>query len=119
MMKITNLFRRIFLPKFISKDDYIFSLICREVSKRYHIPIRLILSKTRERHICEKRQIIQTMACDFTNLRHNEIAKRTHRNHSTIVHSRKAVHNAIQTDKRFATEYYALHTKISGKLINI
>jgi len=99
-----------------SKDDRIFSLICRQIKKRYGVSFKKIASRTRKQNIREKRQMLHDLACDLTGLAKTEIGRRTNRTHASVIHSQEAIRNAIITDKRFAEEYNDFRLEIINKI---
>jgi chromosomal replication initiator protein len=92
------------------------------------IPLELLQSKTREREVCKKRQILQYFLLKnsdpsrykqqkYFKLSMASIASITGlKVHSTLVKTRKSVNNLLETDKEFKMYYNNIEQQLLQKL---
>ena len=91
--------------------EHIQKLIC----DHFDMPIDLLKSQTRKRHIVQARQISMYFAKNFTKASLSNIGKHFGgRDHSTVIHACQTVQDLMETDVRFKNKVLELE-----KLINI
>lgn len=108
-----NLFTHIFRKE--TKDEKIFRVICRLVSKEYHLKLREIFSESRKGNICQARQLIQFFAIKYTNFSMGSIGEKTNRQRSDIYNSEKSITNAMLTDKKLFKRIFELDYEIKKR----
>ena len=85
------------------------------ISDHFEMPVDLLKSKTRKRHIVQARQISMYFAKNFTRSSLSNIGKHFGgRDHSTVIHACQTVQDLMQTDSRFKNKVIELE-----KLINV
>jgi chromosomal replication initiator protein len=85
------------------------------VSDHFEMPVDLLKSKTRKRHIVQARQISMYFAKNLTRSSLANIGKHFGgRDHSTVIHACQTVLDLMQTDNRFKNKVIELE-----KLINV
>jgi chromosomal replication initiator protein len=85
------------------------------VSDHFDMPVDLLKSKTRKRHIVQARQISMYFAKNLTKSSLANIGKHFGgRDHSTVIHAYQTVLDLMETDNRFKNKVMELE-----KLINI
>lgn len=90
--------------------DYIQKVVC----DYFDLPIELLKSKTRKRHVVQARQIAMYFAKQMTKSSLTSIgAQCGGKDHATVLHACKTVNNLIDTDKRFRQYIDDLDKKIS------
>ena len=85
------------------------------VSDHFKMPVELLKSKTRKRHIVQARQITMYFAKNMTRSSFANIGKHFGgRDHSTVIHACQTVLDLMQTDNKFKSKVIELE-----KLINV
>ena len=101
--------------------------------KKYHVSDRFvyIISKTvkeetgfdplcnirsRKREFVQARQIFSMLLCKHTKRTLDSSGGLIGKHHATVLHSKKAVQNMIDTDKEFRGMYYNIESKVKQKL---
>lgn len=81
-------------------------IIIDKVCEYYNIPSKSMFSKERFREVVTPRQMCQTLLKENTGLSLSSIGVITGmRNHATILHANKTIHNLIDTDKKIRSNY--------------
>ncbi|MCX6350341.1 MAG: chromosomal replication initiator protein DnaA [Bacteroidetes bacterium] len=84
------------------------------VSDHFEMPIELLKSKTRKRHIVQARQISMYFAKNLTKLSLANIGKHFGgRDHSTVIHAYQTVLDLMETDNRFRSKVHELEKILS------
>lgn len=103
----------------IESNDKMFSIVRQEIERYYNIPYEQLISGTRKRPICEKRQLLQVLALKHTKLSTVAIGRLTNRDHATVIHARKTINNLLSTGDRIAGDYYILDEKIKQRIVKV
>jgi len=90
-------------------------VIIKEVCAYYDLTKKEILSKTRKREIITPRQMYQTLLKENTRLSLAQIGMTTFKNHATIIHATKTIHNLIETDWKIKRDYDRLNWNIRNQ----
>jgi chromosomal replication initiator protein len=78
--------------------DYIQKIVC----DYFNMPVDSLLSKTRKREVVQARQIAMFFSKSLTKSSLASIGLQIgHKDHATVLHACKTVHNLIDTDKQF------------------
>lgn len=99
------------------KNKEAFNIVCEALVKYYDIPFGQLANKTRKRPICEKRQMLHFLAYKYSGFSTIEIGKYTNRSHATVLYSKKAMSNLLETDKHILSQYIDLCNNIEKTLI--
>lgn len=92
----------------ITMDD-----IKKAVSNFYNIPVDVIESKSRKHEIALSRQMCMQISKKLTNLSLKSIgAHFGGRDHSTVLHSCRAIDNYLETDKHVRSEYEKIMSQL-------
>tara|TARA_R100000951_G_scaffold37874_1_gene32233 strand:- start:2944 stop:3441 length:498 start_codon:yes stop_codon:yes gene_type:complete len=87
------------------EDDKLKAIVL-QVSEYYNMPIKLIMSKTRKRHIRDKRQLCHHIAVKLTSLSLASIGYLCGKlDHATVRNSCAIIDALITTDKKFRSDY--------------
>lgn len=90
------------------------------VAKHFDVPVEKLHSKTRMRDIVMARQLSMYLAKNYTNSSLKMIGDSFGgRDHSTVIHSLKAVQDMMDTDLLFKDKVNALVKKVKTTLVNI
>ncbi len=90
------------------------------VAKHFDVPVEKLHSKTRMREIVMARQLSMYLAKNYTNSSLKVIGDSFGgRDHSTVIHSLKAVQDLMDTDLLFKDKVNALVKKVKTTLVNI
>jgi chromosomal replication initiator protein len=85
-----------------TKREISIDYIQKIVSDYFHMPIELMVSKTRKREIVQARQIAMYFAREFTSESLAAIGSQIGgKDHATVMHAHNTVNDLIETDKRF------------------
>lgn len=88
--------------KNISREVSI-DFIQKQVSEHLNVEVALLKEKTRKREVVQARQLSMYFAKEYTNKSLKAIGKFFGgRDHSTVIHSNKAVKDMLETDESFA-----------------
>ncbi len=83
------------------------------VSKYYNVhPIHMRRAKSRKREFTKPRQVAHYIAVVFFNFTLQSVGDFYHRDHSTILHSKKTVQNEIDFNKAYKTEILNIINKL-------
>ena len=97
-----------------TKREISIDYIQKIVSDYFHMPIDLMLSKTRKRDIVQARQITMYFAREFTSESLASIgAQIGGKDHATVMHAHSTVNDLIETDKRFKNYINDIEKKIN------
>lgn len=92
--------------------DYIQRLVC----DYFKVPIELVQSKTRKRHVVQARQLAMYFSKKYTKASLSSIGSQIgKRDHATVLHACKTVRNLSETDKVFRGYVEDLNRKISSE----
>lgn len=90
--------------------DYIQKVVC----DFFDLPIEMLKSKTRKRHVVQARQIAMYFAKSMTKSSLSSIGAHCGgKDHATVLHACRTVNNLIDTDKKFKASVQELQKKIS------
>ncbi len=89
------------------------------VAKHFDVPVEKLQSKTRMRNVVMARQLSMYLAKNYTNSSLKMIGDYFGgRDHSTVIHSLKAVQDLLDTDLLFKDKVTALMKKVNTTLVN-
>lgn len=89
------------------------------VAKHFNMPVEKLHSKTRLREVVMARQLSMYLAKNYTNSSLKSIGDSFGgRDHSTVIHSLKAVQDLMDTDLIFKDNVTALVKKVKTTLVN-
>ena len=87
------------------KEPISIERIVKTVADYYNVEPVAVESKSRKREIVLVRQTSMFLAKKYLDLSTSKIGLRIgHRNHATVLHACKTVHNLLETNKQFRTE---------------
>ena len=93
----------------LKSEHYILDIVCRH----FGVQKEEIASASRKRHRVLPRHIVCKLLKDYTRLSLKDIGWfMGGRDHSTIIHSIRAIENLIFTDKEFEKEYKIIEDKL-------
>jgi len=110
------------IRQFVSQVDREISVdnIKLLVAKYFDVPVEKLHSKTRLRNVVMARQLSMYLAKNYTNSSLKMIGDSFGgRDHSTVIHSLKAVQDMMDTDILFKDKVNALVKKVQTTLVNI
>ncbi len=110
------------IKQFVSNVDKEISVdnIKLLVAKHFDVPVEKLHSKTRMREIVMARQLSMYLAKNYTNSSLKTIGDSFGgRDHSTVIHSLKAVQDLMDTDLLFKDSVNALVKKVKTTLVNL
>lgn len=110
------------IRQFVSQVDREISVdnIKLLVAKYFDVPVEKLHSKTRLRNVVMARQLSMYLAKNYTNSSLKMIGDSFGgRDHSTVIHSLKAVQDMMDTDLLFKDKVNALVKKVQTTLVNI
>jgi len=96
-----------------------FTIVCQEVERFYMMPLETIISKTRKRLVVEKRQMLQILAVEHTELNKSEIGMLTNKDHCAVIHAQKTMKDLMSIDKRLAEDYSIISKKIKRRITKL
>lgn len=84
------------------------------VAAYYRIPIRYMTSDHRDWEVSHPRQVAMYLACELTPKSYPDIGRRFgNRDHTTVLHARKAVKKRMSADLELAEDVQALRERLS------
>ena len=110
------------IRQFVSHIDKEISVenIKNLVAKHFDMPVEKLHSKTRLREVVMARQLSMYLAKNYTNSSLKVIGDSFGgRDHSTVIHSLKAIQDLMDTDLLFKDKVNVLVKKVKTNLINI
>jgi chromosomal replication initiator protein len=110
------------VKQFVSQVDKEISVdnIKLLVAKYFDVPVEKLHSKTRMREVVMARQLSMYLAKNYTNSSLKVIGDSFGgRDHSTVIHSLKAVQDMMDTDLLFKDKVNALVKKVQTTLVNV
>ncbi len=91
-------------------------LINKIVANYYHLKPEQMFSKTRQREICEPRQVSIFLMLEFVTKNKSEIGRFYDLNHATIINAEKRIEDIAEFDKNLRADLLFLREKISAEI---
>ena len=93
-------------------------IIINETCVYYNLTRAQMFQKSREREIVNSRQMCQTLLSEHARLSLSKIGMLTGgRDHATVLHAKKVIHNLVETDKTIKHDYEFLKRLLKNKKI--